>query len=131
MLEALGIRKAKDADVLVTPALYDELLRIYEVEGKSISPDMFTLEIQGKQYDIMRRWLDWNIGEAMKIIRRGQQINGKNFAVLADVLKYKMYLNRAKDEADIQQILAFIRERSTTGKRKRALAEHQAKIYSL
>lgn len=111
ILSALGIREAKDIDLLVKPELFENLKKDgwhYEV-----------IEIEGKPRDMLSKddtqvfkdfwWQDKTLSSE-EGIARAQNINGFNFISLQTLLEYKKTAKREKDAQDVVLIEEYLKK---------------------
>ncbi len=107
-MEALGIRKSKDIDLVVTEDLYKE----FEKKGwekKQVSENRFGIK-QGK-YEMFKDFVCGNYRpDAAELINNAQIINGLPFLPLEELLKFKKELGREKDLKDIELIEEYLKQ---------------------
>jgi len=113
-----GIRPAGDLDLIVTPAVWDFLLkRGYKIE----ETDWDFTDADGKKFNYHREfipigsievWRKWSFlsDEAKELIKNADILNGIRFVKLEKVLEWKKAFNRPKDQEDIKLIEKFLNE---------------------
>jgi hypothetical protein len=110
-MEAHGIRKAHDLDILVTPNLYLKL----QDEGFTQSRqerDLRTsrLLLDKDDVQVLPNFMLGNyIGDTKKLIRTADIINGFPFIKLRELMKFKKELGRPKDIEDIKLIKNYLK----------------------
>lgn len=105
-MEAMGIRKANDIDVVVTKDLFDELIRkgwkvhenrMLKSEGVDVFPDY--------------SWRDKYVANTEELIENANVIDGVPYVQLEELLKWKKAAARSKDLKDVELIESFLREK--------------------
>lgn len=109
VLEAHGIRKTDDLDILVTPQLFQKL----RLEGW-LELSMPKLKLKRYLDGPIRKielYLDVNAGHfhptTEELISRSSNIQGFSFLRLEDLLQFKLAYNRPKDLKDVELILNY------------------------
>lgn len=102
---AREIRECKDADIIVTADLFNNLKNNL---GWKIKINKYGDEcLENGNIEIWKNWRpgEWNIE---KLIDDAEIINGLPFVKLGEVLKWKKMMGRDKDIADIQLIKDYL-----------------------
>lgn len=103
-MEAYGIRKANDLDILVTPNLYKRLLKTgYEQCTCKMCLESSRLILKKDNVDILPNFMLNNyIGDTKELIHNADIIKGFPFIKLSELIKFKKELGRKKDFEDIK-----------------------------
>ena len=110
VMDAKGIREAKDLDIIVTPELFNACLK----DGWELKP-WTKKEVPGEPW-LHKKSVDLMInlhyrGQpllAQDLIREGEIIEGVCFVKLEQLLVFKREYGRPKDFEDIKLIEAFL-----------------------
>jgi hypothetical protein len=111
-LLAHGVRGAIcDLDIVAWGTAWDQARRQGIPDAGTITGDE-AAQFWGGKIMIFRRWITshWNIDD---LINRSDVVAGFRFASLADVLAYKLMLQRPKDIDDIYAMIRHCRPRPT------------------
>lgn len=114
ILDALGVREAKDVDLLVTPRAFEELrkrgweYRDVEIDGRR--RERLTLGAAEAYTDL---WYGDVRVEGDAALAAAEVIEGIPFQSLEELLKMKRGLGREKDRRDITLIEKLLEERGT------------------
>ncbi len=112
ILEALGIRPAKDLDILVSPELFEAL----KAEGHKEDPE-FLQKYNRRALKTAQAefYIDFYAGDyhpdPTDLIQKALVIEGIPFLPLGELLSFKKELNRPKDFEDIKLIEAYLNEK--------------------
>ena len=108
ILEALGIRKTNDLDIIVTPKLLKELGKTGKYKEEIKWGKLFLI---GDKIEIGSK-LDWeNYSTKLdKAIKTAVVINGIPFLNIEETIKFKKALNREKDLKDLVLIKNYQKE---------------------
>lgn len=110
-MEAHGIRKAKDLDIVVTPMLYKYLYH----EGWQQCTcerclESSRLDLKKGNVEVLPNYMLGNyIGDTTKLIQNADMINGYPFVQLTELVKFKRELGRPKDMQDIKLIEGYLK----------------------
>jgi|SRR3990167_6456206 len=109
LLDAWGLRPAKDLDIIVTPELYEQLKN----EGwEEVQANGFRL-LRKKDADVTTVQEKPTDGEyfpdRLKLIEEAIYINGLPFVKIEEVIACKTAYNRPKDQQDIKLIKNYLR----------------------
>lgn len=108
LLDAWGLRPAKDLDIIVTPELFEQLKN---QEWEEIQANGFTIlrkedadvtTVQDKPTDG-----DYN-PDRLQLIEEAIYINGLPFVKIEEVIACKRAYNRPKDQQDIKLIEEYL-----------------------
>ncbi|TSC66063.1 MAG: AraC family transcriptional regulator [Candidatus Berkelbacteria bacterium Gr01-1014_85] len=111
VMEAHGLRKANDIDIVVTKKYFDELSQLPEWELQEFNyPDDRKYWLKGNGIDIMPgfSYNDAYRPDTEQLIAGADIINGIPFIKLEELLKWKRAANREKDQADIETIERYM-----------------------
>lgn len=100
-----GIREARDLDLIVTPRLWEELASRFGVSGGKI--------VIGERIEVVGEGSPFS-EECEEQIRRAEMIGGRLYALLTDVRRAKLALDRPKDRRDVELIDAYLVRTSST-----------------
>jgi hypothetical protein len=100
-LAVRNIRDVDDLDVIVKPALWNELCKKYENENNKV--------IHIGRIDLFRQWIPW-FDDIIPIIDTADIIDGIRYVNLEYLLKWKKAMNREKDQKDIKLINEFLKK---------------------
>lgn len=109
ILGALGIRPINDVDLLIKPALFNQLreqgwtYEIIEIEGRSREKISYGVVEAFKDF----WWKGGNL-EPDTAIASAQEINGVRFLPLTKLLEVKKAMAREKDIADVVLIEKYL-----------------------
>jgi hypothetical protein len=106
-LEARGIRKANDIDLLVLP---DEFERL---RGKRFEEKLYpdgNVTLVGNGFEIGTRFIVNYEPSAVDVIKRAEIINGVPFTSLNEEIKFKKAMGREKDLKDIKLIEKYLQD---------------------
>lgn len=117
-MEAHGIRKANDIDVVVTPALFNKLIeRGWKVcecdkceEMRQAGTKKRILKSEGVDILSEYSWYDKYYADTETLIRGAEIIDGIPFVQLDELMKWKKAANREKDKKDLILIEQFLRD---------------------
>jgi hypothetical protein len=107
-LAALNLRKANDIDLLVTPAVYDQL----KAAGWNEHTYASTLD-HGLAHGDFEVVASWHGTKLEDLIDSALWFEGIAFAHLDDVVKWKSALAREKDIHDLRLIRTYLSEAKT------------------
>jgi hypothetical protein len=110
-MEAHGIRKAHDLDVLVTPNLYKKLLDLgYEQCQCEQCMQTSRLMLKKPDVEILPNFMFGNyMGDTKSLIKGADIIQGYPFIKLREFIKFKKELGRPKDIEDIKLMKKYLR----------------------
>ncbi len=110
-MEAHGIRKANDLDILVTPNLYKKLFKQGWKQCKCDQClETSRLMLQKDHIDVVPNYMFGNyIGDTNKLIKEADIINGYPFIKLTEFIKFKKELGRIKDFEDIKLMKRYLK----------------------
>ena len=109
ILGALGIREIKDVDLLVTPKVFDELLkRGWKSEEIEIQGRVRQRLVNGSAEVYKDLYLYDEPQDVYKMIGEAEVIEGVPFMSLPQLLKMKQSLGRPKDLDDIELINKYL-----------------------
>lgn len=108
LLDAWGIRKANDLDIIVTPKLFEELKK----EGwEEKQGNGFTILVKGDANvtTVQDRPTDGEYcPDRIQLIKDAEIINGVPFVKIEEVIACKRAYGRPKDFEDIQRIEEYL-----------------------
>lgn len=113
-----NIRPAGDLDLIVTPAVWNALLKrgykIEETDWEVTDADGGTFNYHRKLIPIgnIEVWRKWSFlsDTAEELIKNADIIDGVRFVKLEKVLEWKHAYNRPKDKADIKLIKEYLKD---------------------
>jgi len=113
-MEAHGIRKSNDLDILVTPKLYQQLLDSgYEQCRCEKCVRTSRLMLNKDNVDILPNFMFGNyIGDTRYLIESADLIIGFPFIKLEEFIKFKRELGREKDFDDIKLMEVYLKNNS-------------------
>ncbi len=118
-MEAYGIRKAKDLDIVVTPDLLEDLIH----QGWEVCECEKCLAMRegGEQKQILKKpgvdilsqysWGKEYWADTEELIKNAVVIDGVSFVQIEELLKWKKAARREKDIKDIDLIERYLTER--------------------
>lgn len=117
-MEAYGIRDAKDLDIVVTPDLFEDLIKQgWEVCMCDKCKESWS---QGETKRILKRpgvdilsgysWKDIYEANTDELIQNANVIDGVAFVQIEELLKWKKAARREKDLKDVELIEEFIKK---------------------
>lgn len=100
-----GIREMKDADILVTPEIFEDFRKKSDWVWEKKSSGSECLRC-----GVLEMFSDWRPGEwnVATLIAEAEVIEGLPFVKLEDVKRWKQLRNSEKDKNDIQLIDCFM-----------------------
>jgi len=109
-MAAHGIREAHDLDILVTPNLYQSLLKQgFEQCTCKQCIQTSRLMLRKDNVDILPNYMLGNyIGDTISLIKNADIIKGYPFIQLAEFIKFKQELGRPKDLEDIRLMKDYL-----------------------
>jgi len=110
ILDALGIRKAHDVDLVVSDQIYTQLLT--SGWSEKVSSDGH----RGIEQGLIEAYPDWNDSDAKvktvdELLVEAQWVNGVPFNSLAKLSLYKERRGQEKDLADLELIRGYLDSR--------------------
>ncbi len=110
VLEAHGIRKAGDCDLVVTEEVYERLAN----DGWEIvfTNDKFILTKDAFEVATDSSFNNYS-PDTKKLILEADVINGCAFAKIEETLKFKNELGREKDKKDVEMIEEYLKNNPT------------------
>src|SRR3989344_669354 len=115
-MEAHGIRKAKDVDLIVTKELFDDLLKQgwapKPCRPNDIGKDGTKRKLRKDDVSIISEysWLDKYFAKTEDLIASADIIQGIPFVSLDELLKWKKASRREKDLEDIELIEDYLKK---------------------
>lgn len=110
LLDVLGIRQAKDIDILVSKDLLEQLSK-HKDKWRLINDDRGVHLVS--KTGLVELWDSWHSydGEATiyDLIDQAELIDGVRFSSLEFVEKYKQWMGRPKDKKDLELIADYRR----------------------
>ena len=108
-----GIREAHDLDILVTPNLYQKLLKQGYKQCKCKQClNTSRLMLKKDKVDILPNLIFKNyIGDTNKLIKNADIIKGYPFLKIIEFIKFKKELGRLKDLEDIKLMKKYLRKK--------------------
>jgi hypothetical protein len=102
-----GLKEPHDLDVIVTEDVFEDLKSRSNFETKIIK-DFEYLEKDGIEF--LKEWdpVEWNVE---RLINEAEMIDGLPFVKLDEILKWKKFENREKDQKDIKLIEEYLKNR--------------------
>lgn len=113
-MEAHGIRKANDVDLIVTDELFDQLVEAgwtqYDLTPKDKGRDGNKRKVNQGDVDVMTEfsWNEVTIAETKDLITRAEIIEGVPFVPLELLLQWKEISEREKDATDAALIRDYL-----------------------
>lgn len=112
LLDAWGLRKAADLDIIVTPQLYQQL----KVAGwEELQAHGFTIltKEDANVTTVQEKPTDGDyFPDRLQLIQEAVYINGFPFVRVEEVIACKTAYNRPKDIADIAMLEAYLKQNS-------------------
>lgn len=115
VLEAHGIRKARDIDLIVDEGLYQELKKRGWKRKVLFSTRMWHCKAlsdgRGNEAYTNLKWRSYDV-KTPYLIENAEMIKGIPFMQLKGYLDYKKLLPRAKDKEDVKLIERYLNEQT-------------------
>lgn len=116
-MEAHGIRKVNDIDIVVMPKLFDELIqkgwKVCRCDKCQAMRRAGTKKqiLKSEGIDILSEysWYDKYQADTEELVKNADIIDGIPFVQLKELLKWKKVADREKDRKDVELIEKFLR----------------------